>query len=182
MLELTTVKNILSLGVSTEQLIPITWRAIRMLQLAMVRHSVISIVADGAICNCRFFQLHKILNIRNLVYKLYGSQNYITRQIATYSSCQILCLIMSSQSNMHSNGSKNQLHIHKLQMFSEDYFLRIFCITAAFSHSLINVPTTVILVTNAFYILTNNIMIFLTTKLCICLTCLGIIPSIPNCL
>ena len=45
----------------------------------------------------------------------------------------------------------------------------IFCMTTAFSHSLINVPTTVILVTSAFCILTNNIMIFLTTKLCICL-------------
>ena len=38
---------------------PIIWRAIRMLQL--VGLTVVSVVADGATSNCRFFRLHKIL-------------------------------------------------------------------------------------------------------------------------
>ena len=38
---------------------PVVWRAIRMLQLAGL--TVVSVVADGASSNRKFFRLHKIL-------------------------------------------------------------------------------------------------------------------------
>ena len=50
--------HILLSGVSGEKLIPLVWRAIRMLQL--VGLTVISVVADGASTNRKFFRLHKI--------------------------------------------------------------------------------------------------------------------------
>ena len=47
------------LGISAEKLMPLVWRAIRMLQLTGL--TVISVVADGASSNRKFFRLHKIL-------------------------------------------------------------------------------------------------------------------------
>ena len=46
------------LGVSSEYLIYIVWRVIRM--LALIDLKVISVVADGAPNNCKFIRMHKI--------------------------------------------------------------------------------------------------------------------------